>query len=243
MKITVCLHAVLRERAGRDRIELNGLADGLDVAGAKAALEALEPELAPLGHVRGVLDNTYVPDGTALPDGAELHLLPPVSGGAPTDDEALERGLFELSAAPIDLAACLSRVQDATCGASVVFTGSTRTRNRGQEVERLDYEAFEAMSGPEMERIFEDCRARFGPEGSEDPAYPAPEGRLLRMLCVHRTGTVGLGEPSVVVAVASPHRDAAFRACRFLIDELKARLPVWKKEHYGDGAHWIGDRS
>ena len=65
----------------------------------------------------------------------------------------------------------------------------------------------------------------------------------LRMLCQHRTGDVAVGEASVVVAVASPHRDPAFRACRFLIDELKASLPVWKKEFYSDGEHWIGDRS
>ena len=243
MRITIRLHASLRERAGVEALELEGLPEGLDVGGAKAELEARRPELGPLGHVRGVLDNAYVPDATVLGAGAELHLLPPVSGGAPTEDQWLERGRFELSAGPLDVAGCLARVQDPRCGAAVVFTGSTRTRNRGQDVERLDYEAFEAMAGPEMERIFADCRARFGPDGTEDPAAPAPEGRLLRMLCVHRTGTVGLGEPSVVVAVASPHRDAAFRACRFLIDELKGRLPVWKKEHYRDGAHWIGDRS
>ena len=63
------------------------------------------------------------------------------------------------------------------------------------------------------------------------------------MLTLHRTGTVGVGEPSVVIAVASPHRDAAFSACRFLIDELKARVPLWKKELYEGGHHWIGDRS
>ena len=63
------------------------------------------------------------------------------------------------------------------------------------------------------------------------------------MLTVHRTGTVGVGEPSIVIAVASPHRDAAFAAARFLIDELKARVPLWKKEVYAGGHHWIGDRS
>ena len=63
------------------------------------------------------------------------------------------------------------------------------------------------------------------------------------MLCRHRTGMVEVGEPSVAIAVASPHRAAAFNACRFLIDTLKERLPVWKKEGYGDGDHWIGDRS
>ena len=116
----------------------------------------------------------------------------------------------------------------------MTFTGTTRNTNRGQDVVRLDYEAFEPMTGPEMERIFEECRAV---HGGPDPA------RRLRMLCVHRIGTVGVGEPSVVIAVASPHRDSAFLAARFLIDTLKERLPVWKKEVYGDGHHWIGDRS
>lgn len=243
MRIRVTLHASLRERAGADTLDLDGLPEDLDVGGAKLELERRCPSLGSLGHVRGVLDERYVPDGQQLTEGAELHLLPPVSGGAPDSDEELGRGLFELSAAPIDPGALQVRVSHPSCGATVVFTGSTRTRNRGQDVERLDYEAFEAMAGPEMARIFDECRARFGPGGSEPGVAPAPEGRGLRMLCVHRTGSVGLGEPSVVVAVASPHRDAAFGACRFLIDTLKERLPVWKKEHYADGAHWIGDRS
>ena len=104
-----------------------------------------------------------------------------------------------------------------------MFTGTTRDTNRGQEVVRLDYEAFHAMAGPEMSRIFEDCAAAQARVGGGDPRLD------LRMLCVHRTGTVGVGEPSVVIAVASPHRDAAFLAARFLIDTLKERLPVWKK--------------
>ena len=90
------------------------------------------------------------------------------------------------------------------------------------------------MAGPEMARIFAECRA--------EVARDDPE-RALRMLCVHRTGTVGVGEPSVFVGVASPHRDAAFAAARRLIDRLKERLPVWKKEVYADGHHWVGDRS
>jgi molybdopterin synthase catalytic subunit len=102
---------------------------------------------------------------------------------------------------------------------------------------RLEYEAFEAMAGPEMARIFARCRERFG-----DPSGAHPQ-RALRMLCVHRTGSVAVGEVSVAIAVASPHRATAFDACRFLIDELKSSLPVWKKEHLEGGAHWVGDRS
>ena len=141
-----------------------------------------------------------------------------------------EQGVFELVREPLDPAALEARVGHPSCGACVCFTGTTREENRGKRVVRLEYEAFEKMTGPEMERIFERCRAE------------QPDARL-HMLVAHRIGIVAVGEPSVVIAVASPHRAPAFAACRFLIDELKRTLPVWKKEIYADGAHWIGDRS
>jgi len=233
MKLTILLFAILRERAGRGELRCDDLPDGLDVAGLKAELEQRHPELGALGHVRGVLDTTYVTDDTPLPDGATVALIPPVSGGAPDAGDELEAGVFELVDTPLDPAACQRRVEHASCGAALVFTGMTRDRNRGQAVERLAYEAYDAMTGPEMARIFERCRAAHGDDGE----------RRLRMLCQHRIGVVEVGEPSVVIAVASPHRDAAFAACRFLIDELKKSLPVWKKEFYPGGEHWIGDRS
>jgi molybdopterin synthase catalytic subunit len=177
-----------------------------------------------------------VGDDAPLSDGCELALLPPVSGGAPEAD-AFELGVFELSAGPLDPGDCQRRVAHPACGAIVLFTGTTRATNREREVVRLEYEAFEAMAGPEMGRIFARCRERFGDVDGRRTE------RRLRMLCVHRTGTVGVGEPSVVVAVASPHRLQAFEACRFLIDELKRSLPVWKREVYPDGRHWVGDRS
>lgn len=98
---------------------------------------------------------------------------------------------------------------------------------------RLEYEALERMAGPEMGRIFADVLDEFG---------GGPE-RALRMYCEHRLGAVEVGEPSVVIAVASPHRAAAFDAARALIDRLKERLPVWKKELYSDGHQWIGEGS
>ncbi len=233
MELVVRLFASLRERAGGEELHLSDLPADLDLAGLKRELERRHPELGDLGHVRGVLGTRYVPDDTPLGDAGEVALLPPVSGGSGAEEAALVRGIFELLSDPLDPLACQRRVSHESCGAAVVFTGTTRDTNRGKEVRRLDYEAFEAMSGPEMERIFADCVERFGDDGE----------RRLRMLCQHRVGVVEVGEPSVVIAVASPHRDAAFLACRFLIDELKTRLPVWKREVYGDGHHWIGDRS
>ncbi len=237
MRLVVQLFASLRERAGTGELVLEGLPDALDLADLKREIAARHPELGDLAQVAGVVGTEYVRDDTPLSAGDEVALLPPVSGGAPGADPdpgaALERGLFELSATALDPGAAHARVADPSCGAVVVFTGVTRATNRGKSVQRLDYEAFERMAGPEMARIFEECRARFGDD----------DKRLLRMLCVHRTGTVAVGQPSVVIAVASPHRDASFGAARFLIDALKERLPVWKKEVYADGQHWIGDRS
>lgn len=237
------LFAVLRERAGRAELTLEDLPGELDMGGLKCELEARFPDLGALEHVAGVVGTEYVPDAHKLCEGDQVSLLPPVSGGAPegaeadgadgTDGEAgLAAGVFELSADPLDPGALGRRVGHPACGATVVFTGSTRDFNRGQAVRQLDYEAFDEMAGPEMARIFADCRERFG---LDEPR--------LRMLCAHRIGRVGVGEPSVVIAVASPHRVTAFEAARFLIDTLKERLPVWKKELYGDGHHWIGDRS
>lgn len=153
-------------------------------------------------------------------------------GDARDGDAALARGVFELLSAPLDAAAVQARVEHPSCGAVVLFTGNARERNKGRDVVRLDYEAFPDMAGEEMAHVFEDCRARIAGDA----------GHALRMLVQHRTGTVPVGAPAVVVAVACPHREAAFQAARFLIDELKARVPVWKKEVYADGHHWIGER-
>lgn len=241
MDLSIRLFASLRERAGCDELTLAGIPEGCDVAGAKRLLEERHPELGSLAHVRGVLGTAYVDESTLLEPGQVLHLLPPVSGGS---EGSFERGVFELAREPLDPGEAYGRVLADHCGAAVVFTGATRNRNRGREVVRLEYEAFDAMTGPEMLRIFEDCVEQFGP-GSEGPGgdEQAPTGRDLRLLVQHRVGVVEIGQPSVVVAAASPHRDTAFRAARFLIDDLKQRLPVWKKEFYADGEHWIGDRS
>lgn len=234
MRLSVRLFASLRERAGREQLVLEGVPPGTDVAGAKKLLEARHPELGPLQSVRGVIGTSYVPDATPLAEGEELALLPPVSGGSPAgDDAALARGVFELWADALDPAAAQRRVEHPSCGAVVLFVGNARDRNRARDVVGLDYEAFPAMAESEMSCIFEECRARIAGDD---------ERHALRMLVLHRTGAVAVGEPAVVVAVASPHRDAAFQAARFLIDELKARVPLWKKEHYADGHHWIDER-
>ncbi len=213
MELRVRLFAGLRERAGRDEIVVRDLPLGVDVAGLKRALQQLHPELGDLAHVSGVVGTTWVRDDRALAEGDAVALLPPVSGGAPGPDD--EAAFLE---------------------------GNARDHARGRRVLRLEYEAFAEMTGPQMRRIFERARAECAPAGGEAD-LGEPRERMLRMLVAHRIGVVEIGEPAVVVAAASPPRDAAFRACRFLIDELKKTLPVWKKEHYEDGGTWIGERS
>lgn len=235
MELLVCYYAALRERAGVARQRFEGLPEPLDVRGLKRELERLRPELGSLAHVRAVLGTAYVSEDTPVPPGSEVHLLPPVSGGQPPGEaEGSHRDHFELASAPLDVQRLLGLVAGNGIGGQCLFVGTVRDQNRGRPVMRIDYEAFEAMAGPEMQRIFADCRRELGSE-------QRPE-KGLQLAVAHRVGSVWVGQPAVVVAAGSPHRDQAFLACRFLIDTLKERLPIWKHEHYPDGSSWIGDR-
>jgi molybdopterin synthase catalytic subunit len=120
--------------------------------------------------------------------------------------------------APIDLAAL--QATDSADGALCLFVGVVRDHNGGRRVLRLEYEAYEEMALPLMERIAAECRERWG---------------VTDVRIVHRLGPLAIGEASVAVAVASPHRREAFEACRYAIDTLKATVPIWKKEFYADG--------
>ncbi len=132
--------------------------------------------------------------------------------------------LVRLVRGPIDLASLSGTTpQD---GALCLFVGVVRNENRGRPVLRLEYEAYEEMALSLMQQIAAETRRRF----------PVTEVRL-----VHRLGRLEIGEPSVAVAVASPHRAEAFAASRFAIDTLKSQVPIWKKELYADGSAWLDE--
>jgi molybdopterin synthase catalytic subunit len=156
-----------------------------------------------------------------------------------TPDILVETGVFELLDEPLDPAALARLVAHPSCGALATFSGTARDHSRGLRVVRLEYEAYDAMVEAEMQRIFADCRSAHGL--GEAGAAQLPEQHL-RMAVQHRIGVVPIGAPAVAIAVAAPHRERAFGACRFLIDSLKARVPIWKKEIYADGSSWIGER-
>jgi len=132
---------------------------------------------------------------------------------------------FEFSNVVLDTAALQDEMRDVTCGGFAAFEGWVRNHNEGLEVTRLEYEAFAELAEKEGARIVEEARVKFG---------------VTRAACVHRVGSLALGDVAVWVGVSAAHRDEAFRACRYIIDEVKHRLPIWKKEHYVNGdSGWV----
>lgn len=126
---------------------------------------------------------------------------------------------------PLDVAAALRRAETPEAGAVAAFIGTIRAHTAGRAVTRLHYEAYETMALHQLRRLAAQARER----------WPM----LARVVVIHRTGTLEIGEAAVVVAVASPHRAEAFAACQFLIDTLKEVVPIWKHEHYADGTTWV----
>lgn len=132
---------------------------------------------------------------------------------------------FSVSNTAIDVTAVKKAVADNSCGALVVFEGWIRDHNEGQAVERLEYEVYRPVAEKEGARIIDEAIARYG---------------VTNALCIHREGLLELGEIAVIVCVSSPHRGEAFDACRYIIDQTKTRLPIWKKEHYLSGiSEWV----
>ena len=216
MRVDVRLFAILRERAGCERvsIELEPGATVADAIGALAEHAALTGILDRL-PVTMAVNRDYASAETVLHSGDELALIPPVSGGA-ADVHS------RVSAEPLSLERISALVVRPGAGAIVTFQGVTR------EVDRLEYEAYAEMAEERIAAILAECRERHGLEAA------AAE---------HRTGSVPLGEPSVVVAVAAAHRGEAFAGAREAIDRIKAEAPIWKQEIEGGESRWVEGRN
>jgi molybdopterin synthase catalytic subunit len=208
MDVTVRLFASLREHAGAGTVALQ-LGDGATVGDAIERLRdgalAGLPENAPF--VTAVA-REYVKTDHPLSQGDELALVPPVSGGAG------EVRLAEVTGEPLDVEAVRKLVADPSTGATVVFLGTTR------EVPSLEYEAYVEMAREKIRELAEAAIAEHG---------------LTAVAVSHRTGTVELMEPSVVIAVSAGHRAEAFAGARALLDAVKSQAPIWKQEHPEDG--------
>ncbi len=217
MTVTVRLFALLRERAGRDSIEVE-LDEGATVAEALDRLSA-RPELGDLLEripVRMAVNRDYAEPDTRLAPGDELALVPPVSGGA---EGAVHVRITEQ---PLSVGSLSSLVSRPEAGAIVSFQGTTR------EVTRLDYEAYREMAEQRIEEILRECVERH---------------RLAAAAAEHRIGPVLLGESSVIVAVSAPHREEAFAGAREAIDRIKSEAPIWKREveatRDGETGRWV----
>lgn len=226
LKVRVRLFASLREAVGAGELALD-VPDGATVGDVVARLSEDHPEVARHPNLVLARNQAVVEADEPLEDGDEVAVFPPVSGGAddadrqegdrPTIDPGLSEDLPSLDA-------FLDRVRTDGTGAVVTFTGVVRGHSRGEAVERLEYEAYGPMAEDSLRELAARAREKFDVEDA---------------VVVHRTGTHGVGEPVVTIAVAAAHRDAAFEACRWLIDTLKVETPIWKKEHTADGATWV----
>ncbi|HEY2888081.1 MAG TPA: MoaD family protein [Candidatus Limnocylindrales bacterium] len=265
IRVRVRLFAVQRELAGTREVQLE-LPDGADVEAAWSALVERHPVLAPgRPSLRFARNGDYAEPSTTLADGDEVAMIPPVSGGAGPEPPRREPGAGPEAATPdpaapdaprthwvleirdepfthsilAELAEMLAKPED---GAVVGFLGRTRStpgtpapgqeeeaaRHAGRAVESLEYEAHEAMALRTLATIADEIAGRFGVD---------------RLAIVHRAGEVPLGEASIAVVAVAPHRDAAFDAARYAIDETKARAPIWKAERFADGHVWIGHQA
>jgi molybdopterin synthase catalytic subunit len=215
MRIRLLAFASAGDALGATELEIE-MPDGSRVADLRTHLDAGYPKLAPLWPRLAIAVDGRIatPDEPLVPD-AEVALLPPVSGGSGGSDRRAD-----LVDGPIDTEAVTASVAGPGSGAVLLFLGTVRDSHAGQGVTKLTYSAYRRMALETLERIAADLEA----------ASPG-----LRAAIVHRLGEVPVGEASVAIAVASPHRAAAYEASRTALERLKAEVPIWKREHYTKG--------
>lgn len=217
--VEVLVFAILREKLGLNRLELNVLPN-TTVGQLVDSLFSQYPAISDFRpYVRIALNEAFVDDGSmhqVIQMGDVIALIPPVSGGS-------SRPL--LTSEPIAAARLVSEVYTEDCGAVVTFEGRVRNHTGEHQVVSLDYEAYGAMAERKLGELLMEVEATH------------PETRVVVQ---HRLGELALGEVAVAIAVASPHRKASFSACALLIDRLKEDVPIFKKEYREGGDVWVG---
>jgi MoaE-MoaD fusion protein len=235
MQVRVIPFGVLKDWLGTSPATVE-LREGASVAELLAGLGARVPA-PPLRGIAVSVNAEYATAEQVLREGDEVGLLPPVSGGTTpaagasrTADSSVERAdepiiepIIALTRERIDAEKLVAATKHGEDGAVVVFDGIVRNNTRGRHTLYLVYEAYEEMALKQMHALAQEVGQRFA---------------IRDVALVHRLGKLEVGETSVLIAVASAHRAAAFDACRWLIDTLKKTVPIWKKEHFEDGAVW-----
>jgi len=227
MQVHVLFFGMLRELAGRSGESLS-LPEPARLDDVLHHYEERIPQLRALSDsIAMSINQEYASRDSALKPGDEVALLPPVSGGAETStvpaNSELHRHRVAIVREKINISALLEGIKRPDDGAAVVFEGVVRNHSRGRRTLFLDYDAYEEMAVKQMEALARQALSQFA---------------VRDVVLVHRLGRLQVGETSVAIVVASAHRAAAFDACRWLIDTLKRTVPIWKKEHFEDGAVW-----
>jgi molybdopterin synthase catalytic subunit len=225
MRVRVLFFGILKDLAGKSS-DLLELRDGALVRDVLEHYALRMPRLREsLASLAVAVNQEYSGAETRLKSDDEVALLPPVSGGSVNEGSVNKRwGRSALIVRePIDTKSVLEGIKRDEDGAAVVFEGVVRNQTRGRKTLHLDYEAYEEMALRQMEALAERALKQF---------------QVREVSLVHRLGRLEIGETSVLIAVSSAHRAAAFDACRWLIDTLKRTVPIWKKEHFEDGAVW-----
>jgi len=220
MTVRVLFFAYLRDITKTPAVEL-AVPQGATARDVWQELSQRWPELEhQLVRIPIVLDGKVVDLDHAVHDGAELVWLPPVGGGSPAGAVLRAR----LTREALDLARLISEVSAPSCGGIASFVGVVRDHDEGRRVLALEYDAYETLAQAQIAAVAAEALGRW------------PEARIA---VEHRAGRLVVGEASVAIAVACPHREEAFACCRFVIDRVKEAVPIWKREEGEDGARWL----
>ncbi len=219
--VTIKLFAILKEKAGTSELQVSG--NYTTVADLLRQIAREHPALADIlsrGCVLVSVNHEFVETSAAVRDGDEVALMPPFSGG----DGTMHR--IRIQPEPFDLNEEIAKLKtsSSSVGAIVTFLGTTRDVSKGKQVAKLDFEHYPGMAEKKLEEIRERAIKEYS---------------VIDVAIIHRVGTIPVGDDIVLIAVASGHRDEAFKACRFCIDELKRITPIWKKETTPDGEIWV----
>ena len=221
MQVRVLFFGILKDIAGKASDEVS-LPEGATVRDLLTHYAQDAKLKGILGSTAVALNQEYAAPTAGLRDRDEVGLLPPVSGGADAAQPATQSRV-QLASERIDTAGLAERLKRAEDGAVVVFEGIVRDNSRGRRTLYLDYEAYEEMARKQLEELAAQALEKF---------------KVRDVAIAHRLGRLQIGETSVAIVVSSVHRAAAFDACRWMIDTLKKTVPIWKKEHFQDGAVW-----
>ncbi len=220
MKVRVLFFAYLRDITKTPAVELD-VPEGATVRDVWTELSRRWPDLEhQLVRIPIVVDGKVVDADAPVSDGAEVVWLPPVGGGAGSGEVVRA----ELTREALDLARLVSEVSAPSCGGIAIFLGVVRDVDEGRKVVALEYDAYDRLAAAQIRAVADEALARW------------PEARIAVQ---HRAGRLVVGEASVAIAVASPHREEAFACCRHVIDRVKEAVPIWKREEGEGGSRWL----